>query len=116
MRFAVVLVFASGCAYFSGGMNGPTSQNEPVAKQEIEQLDVTLVSRCQKPTRVCYSGDKCLTLVRGKPKRLRAYTAGTGEVMFSLEGSSTNVYADTTFSTVELDESCVKLGRKIARN
>ncbi|HEX4456550.1 MAG TPA: hypothetical protein VIA18_01190 [Polyangia bacterium] len=116
MRIAVVLLFASGCAYFGGGMNGPTSQNEPLAKEEIEQLDVTLVSRCPKPTRVCYSGDKCLTLVRGKPKRLRASTAGTGEVLVSLEGSSANVYADTTFSTVELDESCGKLARKIAHN
>ncbi len=116
MRFAVVLVLASGCSFFGGGMNGPTTQNASMEKEQLEHLDVTLVSRCEKPTRVCYSGDKCLTLQRGKPKHVHASTGGTGEVYVNLEGSSTNVSADVTFNIVEVDESCSKLGRKIARN
>jgi hypothetical protein len=116
MRLLAVVLFASGCSFFGGSGLGPNSQNEPLPPEQVENLDVTLVSRCAKPARVCYSGDKCLTLVRGKPKHVRASTRGTGEVFINLEGSTTNVSADMTFTTVELDESCTRLGRKLAQN
>jgi hypothetical protein len=117
MRLVVVLLFASGCSYFSSGSGiGPNSETQPLPNEQIEHLNVTLISRCAKPARVCYSGDKCITLVRGKPKHLHAPTRGTGEVFVNLEGSTTNVSADMTFTTVELDESCTHLGRKLAQN
>jgi hypothetical protein len=115
MRLACLLLFVSGCSFFGGSGLGPNSQNEVAPTEQLEHLEVTLVSRCAKPARVCY-GDKCLTLVRGKPKHVRAATQGTGEVYVNLEGSTINASADQTFTTVELDESCAKLTRKLAQN
>ncbi len=73
-------------------------------------MEVTLTSRCPHPVELCYGmGNTCVTVDGAHP---RAAQGGHSELFVSLKGTTSSVFADRTFSVVEVDESCAHVYRQ----
>jgi hypothetical protein len=107
-----LVLLAAGCGLF-GGQGGRRGQNQPTRAVTHDHLELVLVSRCARAVEVCYgSSPKCLTLARDTPQSLHVASGG-GDVFVALKDSSASVFADATFSMVEVEESCVHLRRRL---
>ncbi len=62
---------------------------------------------------MCYGRETCLVLAPGETRSIHAAFEGPDEVFVHLKGVSTVVSADTTFRTVEVEESCSSLARHL---
>ncbi len=118
MRVWPMLLLVGGCGLFGGGggggRGGRRGQGQATQTAGRGHLELVLSSRCPHPVDVCYgASEKCLTLADSAPRSLHASTGGTGEVLVTIKDSSTNIFADATFSMVEVDESCARLSRRL---
>jgi hypothetical protein len=113
MRLCVALVFVTGCGLF-GGQGRRGSSSEPAAPSHPSHLELTLVSHCAQPVEICYgSPPKCLTLAGPKPRVVSAATGGTGDLFVTLKDAPSGIFADLTFSTIEVDDGCKRIRRSL---
>jgi hypothetical protein len=117
MRFGVALLFLGGCGLFGGGQNTRHGTTETVAPSSPARLEITLVSHCARPVELCHgSPPSCVTLANQAQLVLKAQTGGTGEVFISLKDAPNGVFLDTTFATLEVDESCTHIHRSLTHH
>jgi hypothetical protein len=96
-----------GCSIFDGGMGHRGSSAPTVSKPS--HVRITVRSRCNHPVEVCYgTKEKCSTLKPGERREVHGQGAG---LPVRLKANDASVSADSTFSLVEVDDSCTRISR-----
>jgi hypothetical protein len=115
VRTILLCLSLAGCGMLGGGRSGRGRGREAATASPAHLAELTLASRCPHTIDVCYGEkEECLTLNGSAPQKVHVRRGGLGDVLVTIKGSSTSVFADGAFSMVEVDESCAHLYRRLA--